>query len=73
MKCATPKSKASAYVHEDADVIGKKTKKDTKQDEVELARGLMETRRLRQGEECEFTPQELMWERNKIKNGTSMP
>ena len=47
---------------------GQKSIKDTRREEVELARGLKETAGLRQEEECDFTYQELMWARNKIKN-----
>ena len=67
-RCATAKSKANAFVQEYAEVSGRKSNKDTRREEVELARELKETEGPKQEVESDFTYQELIWARNKIKN-----
>ena len=67
-RCPTAKSKANAFVQEYAEVSGKKSNKETRREEVELARELKETAGPKQEVESDFTYQELIWARNKIKN-----
>ena len=59
-RCPTAKSKANAFVQEYAEVSGKKSNKETRREEVELARELKETAGPKQEVESDFTYQELV-------------